>query len=257
MNKTIVNLGFGRQSSLLAVLLAEKHPKLKKYWENGFEIVAADTGEEKIESYNFLYDELIPYLQKYNVEVIIVSKPITHKSLNLYDDYWRGYGIPTRRFRSCTAKYKINPIRKYLRTKYGKSVTFKMLFGITTEEADRRMRDSDVKYAKNIYPLVYDYPITAGQCTKELNDRGLYPVKSGCFFCPFGTPRKFIDYVSDKPDQKKRVMDLEARAMSKNPKLHIFKRSLEHMFYIIDNQTTVDDFFDDEDNDCESGYCFV
>ncbi len=257
MKKTILSLGAGRQSSLIAVMLAEKHPKFKQYWENGFEIIFADTGEEKEETYNFLYNELIPHLKNYDVDITIISRPITHDTLNLYDGYWKGYGIPTRKFRSCTDKYKIQVIRKHIRTKYGKRIKFDMLMGITIEEAHKRMRKSDVLYADNIYPLVYEYPVTAEQCTKELNEKGLYPVKSGCYMCPFETPRRFIEYVKDKPDQKKRVMDLEARAMNKNPKLHIFKRSLKHMFHIIDNQTTVDDFFDEEDDNCESGYCFV
>ena len=52
-----------------------------------------------------------------------------------------------------------------------------------------RMHTSDVKYVKNVYPLV-EQKITREKCIELIKSKGyLIPQKSGCYFCMF-TPKK-------------------------------------------------------------------
>ena len=56
--------------------------------------------------------------------------------------------------------------------------------GISLDEA-RRMRDSDVKYMENRWPLVERY-ITRQMCINWLIEHDIpVPPKSACSFCPY------------------------------------------------------------------------
>ena len=92
--------------------------------------------------------------------------------------------------RGCTSKFKISPIRKYIRERYGKNETFVMYIGIAWEEATR-MRTSDVKY------MVYSYPFCDDKITrlgnyKILKKYNFIAKKSGCKGCMFTKSYNFV-----------------------------------------------------------------
>jgi hypothetical protein len=60
-----------------------------------------------------------------------------------------------------------------------------VLMGISLDEV-QRMRDSDVKWASNHYPLILDKPIRRGEIIRWHEQNG-YPVpqRSSCVQCPF------------------------------------------------------------------------
>ena len=201
----VVSCGAGVQSSWIVVGMAEKHSMFDKYQpQNGEELIFifADTGVETIETYDFLNKELIPYIENLGHELIIVQrKDLYDMDENLMEYYKNHNGIPTRQFRSCTDKFKIAVIRRYLRRR---GITrAKMLMGITLDEW-KRARDSDVKWIENIFPII---DITRDEVLGLMNERGLYPVKSGCYFCPYLTSRRFLEYVDDKPIELNLVLD--------------------------------------------------
>lgn len=86
--------------------------------------------------------------------------------------------------RQCTRNYKIRPIRrKVAELNGGYRRQVEQLVGISWDEAER-IRDSDVKYIRNVYPLV-ERRMTRADCVAWLR-RHEYPVprKSSCIACP-------------------------------------------------------------------------
>ena len=60
----------------------------------------------------------------------------------------------------------------------------KMWMGISLDEW-QRMKDSQTKYIKNVYPLV-DRRLNRAYCAAWLDEHGLdIPPKSACTFCPY------------------------------------------------------------------------
>lgn len=119
--------------------------------------------------------------------------------------------LPHRGFRACTEKFKVAPIRKYLRSLGYDNVV--MLIGIAKDES-HRMKDSNVKWITHQWPLVYDYGLTRKGCedTIERLWNGPEVVKSGCKGCPFIGPRGFLQMAKDDPDEFHRWRDMEESA---------------------------------------------
>ena len=98
--------------------------------------------------------------------------------------------------RQCTRHWKIIPIRRHLRSllppgrpRDGAVIP---LQGISLDEW-QRMKDSDVRYIVNRYPLV-DLRMTRMDCVAWLQQQGLdVPPKSACTFCPFHSRREWQD----------------------------------------------------------------
>jgi len=103
--------------------------------------------------------------------------------------------------RECTGLYKIDIIRKEVRTHLGykprQHVKEKVraLIGISLEEA-MRMKPSRHKWTENCYPLV-DARLTRARCYELLGDHGWsvdgLPKRSACTFCPFHSEREWKD----------------------------------------------------------------
>jgi hypothetical protein len=168
------------------------------------EIIFADTGSELPETYAYL-----DYFEKKSG--LKITKVKSHLG-KIYDYYNNKRCFPLPTFRDCTGKFKIQPIRKYIREKYGKKETFEMNIFIDYSEF-HRMHTSDVKYAKNVYPLV-EQKITREKCIELIKSKGYeLPIKSGCFFCPFNTKKKWIELKNNHPDLFQKTLDLEKNAM--------------------------------------------
>ena len=106
--KKIASFGCG-VDSVAGLLLAQEHNI--KYDE----IIFADTGSERPETMNYLsYFE-----QKSGLSITQVKSHVG----NIYDYFFKGKSQPSRYRHFCSDKFKIAPIRKYLRTKYGKKET--------------------------------------------------------------------------------------------------------------------------------------
>jgi hypothetical protein len=98
--------------------------------------------------------------------------------------------------RQCTRNYKIRPIRRKARElSGGKPIT--QLIGISLDEY-QRMRDSDVKYITNVYPLI-EQRMTRADCVAWLTAHG-YPIprKSSCIACPLRSGAEWRDIRADE-----------------------------------------------------------
>jgi hypothetical protein len=98
-------------------------------------------------------------------------------------------GTPGMARRQCTGKLKIGPIRRCLSgilAETGRSKRpgcVESLLGISVDEV-RRVKDSDVKWIRNRYPLV-DRRLRRTDCLAYLRERGWQAPRSACIGCPF------------------------------------------------------------------------
>lgn len=225
---TIVSLGAGVQSSALAVLNA-----LGKVEPRASVAVFADTGCEWPETYEFLLGHLKPWLEDRGMAVVVVS------SGNLYDYcYTRSvlpvvFGDNRVSRRQCTAKFKLQPIRHWLRGMGVRHAT--VMLGITVEES-HRARPSRTRWISNIYPLL-EMGWTRRDCARLLLDMGLpIPPKSRCWICPMQPLDAWRLLAVQHPELFERAAALEERAIArrlaagKEPLTLTGDRSLRKMF---------------------------
>ena len=109
------------------------------------EIIFADTGSEKDETYAYL-----DYLTKTLGWKI---KTVRSKYGNIYDYYFKKKIYPVRFARDCTGKFKIDPFNKYLRTMYGKQAHFNVHVFIDYAE-QTRVKTSKYNYSTFIFPFI-------------------------------------------------------------------------------------------------------
>ena len=117
------------------------------------------------------------------------------------------YGSLSRR--QCTTHYKIAVIRRAIRQRFGWPISVTQYIGISLDEA-MRMKDSDVAYIQQRYPLV-EHRLTRQHCIAWLADE--YPQikagKSSCFFCPFHSKAAWRSIQQDAPDLMRRAIRLD------------------------------------------------
>lgn len=215
MVKFILSFGGGVNSTALYFLIREKKLQLD-------EVIFADTGDELPNTYKVIsqFKELI---EKDGIPFMIVRSEIAK---NLYNYCYEKRILPSRQRRDCTTKFKISPIRKYLRSKYGKDEKFVQYIGIALEEFSR-MRKSDVSYIELKYPLI-DYEIDRAGCIRILELNGITDVeKSGCFFCPFTKKAGWNMLLLKYPELYERAVKLEKNCPNK--KVLLSYKSLESM----------------------------
>ena len=214
---TALSLGAGWQSTAMACLLDEEaipgfpRPDLA---------VFADTHAEPPWVY-----ETVTALEK------LLSYPVVTVSYaDLEADLWAGIrGEPTRRHpgrrqpfvdipahghtgimpRRCTMDYKIMPVRRLLRERYGWPLRVRMYLGISLDEVIR-MKPSSVKYIRNEYPLV-EHRWNRLDCMEYLQRN--YPEipvgRSACYFCPFHSPGEWDHLQQHAPELIRKAVDID------------------------------------------------
>ena len=145
------------------------------------EIIFADTLDELPSTYE--------YMEYFEKKSGLKITKVTSKHGSLYDYFFKGKSQSSKYHHWCSDKFKIQPIRKYLREKYGKKETFEMNIFIDFSEF-HRMRESDRKYIQNKYPLV-EQKLNRDQLKEIIKSKGyLLPEKSGCYHCCFTTKKR-------------------------------------------------------------------
>lgn len=171
--------------------------------------IHADTTHERSGTYEYAR-KWTPWLEARGVRVVTVSdaaaaarvwhgemipaRTISDGTVPIYGDEddedgepvivgRRGIGKRGKLLRTCTQRWKIAPVRRWLRENYP-GETFEMWLGISTDEA-QRMRRSNVQYITNRYPLI-ERRMSRNDCARYLAAHGWdVPPKSACVFCPF------------------------------------------------------------------------
>jgi len=185
------------------------------------EIIFADTLDELPQTYAYL-----DYFEKKSG--LKITK-VTSKHGSLYDYFFKGKSQSSKFHHWYSDKFKIQPIRKYLREKYGKKETFEMNIFIDFSEF-HRMRESDRKYIKNKYPLV-EQKLNRDQLKEIIKSKGyLLPEKSGCYHCCFTTKKGWIKLRNKEPELWQKTKDLENNSNTKESLIKLKGKDSQTLF---------------------------
>lgn len=184
--KNIVSFGAGQNSTAMIIMMKNKGIKID-------EILFAETGNEMPMSYTFL-KEFEPWCKKNNLKLTKVKSHLG----TIREFYFQNKIIPYRMFRSCTDKFKVRPINKYIKETYGKE-EINMFMGIASDEIKRATRMKDRRTTFYKFPLI-DWGVDRDGCIEIIKKEGLsVPVKSGCYFCPFQPKGEWIKLYKENP----------------------------------------------------------
>lgn len=184
----ILSLGWGVQSFTLAAMVALGELEPVDY------AIHADTTHESKLTYEFA-DRWRWWLHDKGIKVITVRPD--DKNLGMFNQY-RGVFVPAytqctkgygQLHRQCTGNWKIAPIRRWV-WEHRNGEPVEMWLGISLDEF-RRMKQSDVKYITNRWPLI-EPKMTRLDCMNWLEKNGIeIPPRSACVFCPYHSTREW------------------------------------------------------------------
>ena len=262
----VLSLGWGVQSWTLAAMAALGEIEPIDY------AVHADTTFEMSGTYDHAAS-WTPWLEDRGVKVVTVKaepepSPIQQgtgavmmPAYTLNKD-----GTPTPIRRQCTNRWKIQPIRRFIRSHLtGKPQpnSVELIMGISWDES-YRMKDPNVKYIKHVYPLI-DKRMKRMHCIQWLQEHELtVPPKSTCTFCPYHSIDQWKQLKSTGDDNWNRAVAVDeiirsARKTAKTENLFIHKYCLP----LAEAVNVPEDFgakqlgFANEDLTCDSGFCFT
>lgn len=179
----VISLGWGVQSFTLAAMsaLGELEPVDAA--------IHADTTHEASGTYAFAA-RWTPWLEERGVKVVTVANPTVRITTDrvggeiwipAYTDTPSASGGILRR--QCTHRWKVQPLRRWLQANRN-GTPIEQWIGISLDEF-QRMKDSDVKYVVNRWPLI-EKRMTRQNCVIWLDRHGIeVPPKSACVFCPY------------------------------------------------------------------------
>lgn len=251
----IFSFGGGVQSTASLVLAAQGKLECDTF-------VFANVGDnsENPATLDYMRDYARPFAERHNLNIVEVSY-----GKELYDHVMaanRTIDIPIRMAngapgnRTCTFRWKINVVAKWLKTHIDKQ-EYGVGLGISIDEW-HRMADSRIKGIANVYPLV-DARITRMECHNIIANAGLpAPPKSSCYFCPFHRLAEWKEMARTKPDLFAKSVALEERLNVKRQEFG--KDAVWLTSYGMPLKEVVQDngqlsMF--EDDSCESGYCMT
>ncbi|GAG04827.1 unnamed protein product [marine sediment metagenome] len=180
----IISYGGGVQTTALLVLTLQG-----KVESPATHAVFADTGSELQATYDhvdLMFDYTSDYLRPPHMERIGIKVVRTDLGpLHGWDGemmlpmYFADGGFYRRQ---CTYRWKISPIRKWLREQGAKKATVQI--GISKEES-HRIKEANVKWITHRWPL-YELGLNRQDCINIIQQAGLpVPPKSSCFMCPY------------------------------------------------------------------------
>lgn len=239
--KCILSYGGGVNSSALLFYILKKKYKIDL-------VIFSDTGEEEDTTYDAV-KRLEKICEEKNIEFVTVQS----KFGGLYDYYFKKKAVPSIMRRDCTSKFKIAPIRQYIRKRYGKQINFLMYIGIAFDE-QKRVTTSDVKYMTYVYPFVDD-KVSREENYNILKRNNFVALKSGCKGCPFLKKKQWITMFKENRKEFNRWKLLEENNSAYPRVLLNGSYSLKLIEKNWKNQSVLNQFFDDEIT-CNGG-CFL
>lgn len=193
----VLSYGGGVNSSALYFYLREHNRPLDV-------VIFADTGCEHPSTYRTV-EVMRATCKKDNIPFIVVQS----KYGNLYEYYQAKQAVMSIKWRDCTSKFKIRPIRAWLRQHYGKHCHFNQYIGIGVDEM-QRMTQSDVQYSTLLYPFC-EARLTRLDQERILRRYGFHAQKSGCVGCPFQSQVSWKRLRRTNPAEFNRWLELERR----------------------------------------------
>ena len=156
--------------------------------------------------------------------------------------------------RQCTNEYKLNPMRRYLRSLGVKQA--EMWIGISTDEAIR-MKPSRLKWITHRWPLI-EKKLSRESCANYLRDRmGTVAPRSSCIGCPLHNDAYWIRMKHLNPEEFEDACQFDeqirhAGRMKFPQYLHSSLKPLRQVSFAHEHQNRM--FFDHFGNECE-GIC--
>lgn len=264
---TVLSMGWGVQTWTLAAMMALGEMPRTNY------IVFADTHHEGQATYDFIR-QWSPWLGEHGLSVVTVEADRTDV---VRDDWGRGaIMIPALTVaaatgehgqvrRQCTHDWKVTPVRHFVRAEMerrGLKPTpgiVEMQMGISWDEAALRVKDSDVAYITNAYPLV-ERRIKRTDCLTWLEAHSLpVPPKSACTFCPYKSVAAWRETKRRGGPDWQEAVEVDATIRGKRPQhgslyVHPHRKPLVEAVTIPEDygahQTTFDEL-------CDGGVCGV
>lgn len=202
MNDLVVAAyGGGTNSTALLIECAEREIKIDL-------ILFADTGGEKPHTYKYV-DMFSKWLVDHGLPEIIIVKshlpPLDENCLINKELPAIAYG-----FKSCSDKWKIRPVDKYLQSVRGDDAVLKMI-GIDADEQHRSI-EAKAKWYTNRFPLI-EWDMGRDECIESIEAADLpLPGKSACYFCPSSRPSEVKELAHQYPELAARALLIESTA---------------------------------------------
>ena len=239
---TILSLGGGIQSTALALLLhEEKLPGIP----TPDAAIFADTGAEPPWVYRTIASlaDILSYpvltTAASNLEqdtlLAIARQPSGRRPAQTADSIFLdiptyiGHGRPAKpTTRRCTQDYKIAPIRRTIRQRFGWPVTVTQYLGISADEAVR-IKPSRVRYITNYHPLA-DLRWTRANCRAYLREHwpNIDVGRSACWFCPYHSDAEWLNIADNAPELFQHALDLEEKLQALTPPQHLHQNRSIH-----------------------------
>lgn len=181
----------------------------------------------------------------------------------------RSIGIPVRMNgsgapgnRACTADFKIRVVDKWLVERGAREVGAQVGLGISLDEFTRMRTNTDKKtiaWKTLDYPLI-DLRLDRAQCLEIIRRAGLpVPPKSACWFCPYHSLQTWQEMRQKQPVMFHKALELEKTLNETRSRLNLDRVWLTRKLKPLDQATCELDQLSlfDEDDICDSGYCFM
>ncbi len=277
----IFSFGGGVQSMAALVLSAEG---ILPYTDFLFSNVGDDS--ENPGTLRYVSEIAMPYAEAHGLKIIEVKRerrlPTQPQTLyqEVYADakyvpiplYLNGGG-PQRR--SCTGKWKIEVIDKYVKKHYGaaRGNRIEIGVGISVDESHRMRTDDPERFPYTIktYPLI-DLMMNRNACIEAIARAGIpIPPKSSCYFCPYKRTSEWLEMARESPELFMKAADMEdminVKLSQRTGSIHSptgvafgylnkTGKPLREMLSKIDDQSKLPGI-DDDPMACESGYCMT
>lgn len=200
--KHIVSYGGGVNSTAMVIWLLQHEQPIDR-------IIFCDTGAELPETLEYV-NTFGAWLKQYGLTIETIGR-----EEGLYEYCTRLKIIPFRQFRWCTSRFKIEPFDEIVNPLMPVTVYIgfdageeSRVLNAETPVFGRKCKPKTSLYGKK-YPLFQNRIDRAG-CMELIRNAGLPdPPKSGCFICPFMSPKQYQHMKNERPELFKKALDLE------------------------------------------------
>lgn len=213
--KIIWSFGGGVQSIAILVLIAQgklPRPELT---------IMANTGRERSSTWRYFTQYAEPIFEELELPFEVAGHELAkvdlygHNGDLLLPAFTQTGKLPT----FCSDEWKKLVVRRKLRSLgYGPKKPVLMWLGMSLDEIDR-LKESDKKWVKNHWPLVFDVKTRRHECELLITSCGLpIPPKSACWICPNLNNSEWQEIRLNDPQdfQNAILVDAQVRANDKN-----------------------------------------
>lgn len=242
--------GGGTQTAAIAALVLQgKLPRPDV-------VVMADTGRELASTWDYLHEVVGPALAAVGLTVQIAPHSLAKVDLFSYGGElllpaFTRAGVGVGKLRTwCSDEWKKQVVRRWLRAQGVEDCD--NWIGISTDESER-MKDSDVLWCRNVYPLIELVPTSRAGCVAIVEKMGWpAPPKSRCWMCPNQSGRDWLRMRDEQPSEWAKAVALDDELRQMDPYVYLHRAGVP-----LPQAVAVDDLQGGLFDGCDSGYCFV